>query len=78
MIEIFPASGKDGYAPLLSELKQRIRTARLRAALSVNEELILLYWSIGRDILNRQSDPGWGVLASLIGWLLTCAATSRR
>jgi predicted nuclease of restriction endonuclease-like (RecB) superfamily len=60
MTETFPASGKDDYASLLSKLKERIRTARLRAALSVNQELILLYWSIGRDILNRQSDAGWG------------------
>ncbi|AZO32401.1 DUF1016 N-terminal domain-containing protein [Mesorhizobium sp. M1B.F.Ca.ET.045.04.1.1] len=60
MTENFPASGKTGYASFLSELKERIRTARLRAALSVNQELILLYWSIGRDILNRQSDAGWG------------------
>ncbi|MER9548346.1 PDDEXK nuclease domain-containing protein [Mesorhizobium sp. M0322] len=60
MTETSPASPKDGYASLLSELKERIRTARLRAALSVNQELILLYWSIGRDILTRQSDAGWG------------------
>jgi hypothetical protein len=37
MIEAFPASS-DGYASLLSDLKERIRTARLRAAVSVNEE----------------------------------------
>ena len=50
----------DGYAALLSELKARIRSARLRAAMAVNQELILLYWSIGRDILARQSAEGWG------------------
>ncbi len=48
------------YAVLLGELKERIRSARLRAALAVNQELILLYWSIGRDILARQVDEGWG------------------
>ena len=37
----------DGYQVLLRELKARIRTARLQATLAVNEELILLYWSIG-------------------------------
>jgi predicted nuclease of restriction endonuclease-like (RecB) superfamily len=50
----------DSYPALLAELKQRIRSARLRAALSVNRELILLYWSIGRDILARQQAEGWG------------------
>jgi len=34
--------------------------ARKRAALSVNKELILLYWGIGTDILNRQKKEGWG------------------
>jgi predicted nuclease of restriction endonuclease-like (RecB) superfamily len=50
----------DGYQVLLRELKERIRTARLQAALAVNEELILLYWSIGREILQRQANEGWG------------------
>jgi predicted nuclease of restriction endonuclease-like (RecB) superfamily len=49
-----------GYPAFLAELKQRIRNARLHAALSVNRELILLYWSIGRDILTRQHAEGWG------------------
>jgi predicted nuclease of restriction endonuclease-like (RecB) superfamily len=55
------------YADLVFELKQRITAARLRAALSVNRELILLYWGIGRDILARQRNEGWG--ARIIGRL---------
>jgi predicted nuclease of restriction endonuclease-like (RecB) superfamily len=55
-----PKQGGDGYTSLLAELKERIRTARLKAAVAVNEELILLYWSIGRDILDRQTTAGWG------------------
>lgn len=50
----------DSYPAFLAELKQRIRTARLRAAIAVNQDLILLYWSIGRDILARQRSEGWG------------------
>jgi predicted nuclease of restriction endonuclease-like (RecB) superfamily len=50
----------DGYQILLRELKERIRTARLQAALAVNQELILLYWGIGREILERQAREGWG------------------
>jgi predicted nuclease of restriction endonuclease-like (RecB) superfamily len=48
------------YQELLISLKQRIRTSQIRAALAVNQELILLYWHIGREILLRQSQQGWG------------------
>lgn len=48
------------YAELLTELKAQIRSARARAALSVNRELILLYWRIGRQILESQRQEGWG------------------
>jgi predicted nuclease of restriction endonuclease-like (RecB) superfamily len=48
------------YASLLGDLKRRIRAAQLGAALSVNRELVLLYWSIGGDILTRQKEQGWG------------------
>lgn len=49
-----------GYAELLATLRDRVAAARVRAALSVNRELVLLYWSIGRDILDRQTAEGWG------------------
>ncbi|MBD1848338.1 hypothetical protein H6F89_34320 [Cyanobacteria bacterium FACHB-63] len=48
------------YEAFLSDLKQRIRTAQIRAALAVNRELILLYWQIGKEILERQQQEGWG------------------
>ena len=50
----------EGYARWLDELKSRIHTAQQRAALAVNRELVLLYWQIGRDILQRQAAQGWG------------------
>lgn len=50
----------DGHTDWLAELKTRIHTAQQRAALAVNRELVLLYWQIGRDILERQSREGWG------------------
>ena len=49
-----------GYADWLAELKTRIHSAQQRAALAVNRELVLLYWQIGRDILARQAEQGWG------------------
>jgi predicted nuclease of restriction endonuclease-like (RecB) superfamily len=48
------------YAALLANLQERIRSAQTRAALSVNRELVLLYWQIGREILIQQDAQGWG------------------
>ena len=48
------------YDDFFRNLKERIRSAQVNAALAVNQELVLLYWQIGRDILQRQQDEGWG------------------
>ncbi|HEX5337658.1 MAG TPA: PDDEXK nuclease domain-containing protein [Gallionella sp.] len=48
------------YSQWLAELKSRIHQSQQRATLAVNRELVLLYWQIGRDILDRQSQQGWG------------------
>ncbi len=48
------------YAEFLADIKNRIRLAQTQAALSVNSELVLLYWHIGKDILKRQDEQGWG------------------
>jgi predicted nuclease of restriction endonuclease-like (RecB) superfamily len=48
------------YAVFLTDLKSRIRTAQVKASLAVNRELIELYWSIGRDIVQRQHTEAWG------------------
>jgi len=50
----------EGYEDFLRDLKQRIQAAQIKAALAVNRELILLYWQIGREILGRQRQAGWG------------------
>lgn len=49
-----------GYSEFLAELKERIRQAQLRAALAVNQEMVLLYWETGHAILRRQEKQGWG------------------
>ena len=49
-----------GYQEFLEDVKSRIRSARVKAALSANRELILLYWGIGKSIVERQSRAGWG------------------
>ena len=48
------------YAEFLESLKQRVRQAQTKAALSVHWELIALYWDIGREIVLRQEREGWG------------------
>ncbi|MBI5595794.1 MAG: DUF1016 domain-containing protein [Elusimicrobia bacterium] len=49
-----------GYRQVLEGIKERIRTARVKAALASNRELISLYWDIGRTIVERQRAQGWG------------------
>lgn len=48
------------YANFLESLKTRVRQAQTKAMLSVNQELIRLYWDIGREIVERQEREGWG------------------
>ncbi len=48
------------YTTWLGEVKSRIQSARISAARSVNRELILLYWDIGRGIVEKQQALGWG------------------
>jgi predicted nuclease of restriction endonuclease-like (RecB) superfamily len=48
------------YAAFLESLKNRVRQAQTKAMLSVNRELIQLYWDIGRQIAERQEREGWG------------------
>ncbi|WP_026295766.1 PDDEXK nuclease domain-containing protein [Aromatoleum toluclasticum] len=48
------------YPELLSEIKQRIRSAQTRAMQGVNAELIRLYWEVGQMLDARQKREGWG------------------
>lgn len=48
------------YAAVLKELKERIQSERLRVTLAANSALVLLYWDIGRIIVERQQRQGWG------------------
>ncbi len=50
----------DDYAEVFESLKQRVRQSQTKAMLSVNRELISLYWEIGRQIAQRQDREGWG------------------
>lgn len=48
------------YKTLLSDLKAKIQNARLKAALTVNQELISLYWYMGKQIIKKQTVTRWG------------------
>ena len=55
-----PSLFPQGYDAFFKRLRERIQSARIRAAWSVNKELIILYWEIGSDILERQNQDKWG------------------
>jgi len=48
------------YRQFIEELKGRVLSARVSAARAVNRDLILLYWDIGRAIVEKQQVLGWG------------------
>jgi predicted nuclease of restriction endonuclease-like (RecB) superfamily len=48
------------YAAVLGRLKAQVRTAQSRAQRVVNTELIVLYWTIGAELLQQQKSPSWG------------------
>jgi hypothetical protein len=48
------------YRQFIEDLKTRVTAARISAARAVNRDLILLYWDIGRAIVEKQQTLGWG------------------
>lgn len=50
----------NNYKNWLVELKDRIKTSQIKAALSVNSELIRLYWDIGKQITEIQENSQYG------------------
>jgi predicted nuclease of restriction endonuclease-like (RecB) superfamily len=50
----------EGYGETLADIKERIRSTRLRVVLAANSSMVLLYWELGRLVLERQENAGWG------------------
>ncbi|MFH1287588.1 MAG: PDDEXK nuclease domain-containing protein [bacterium] len=48
------------YIKWLSAIKAKVRQAQLKAAVKVNIELLMFYWELGADIVNKQSEAKWG------------------
>ena len=53
------ATNRD-FKSWVSQLKQDIRSAQIKAAIKVNTELLRLYWRIGADICEKQKSASWG------------------
>lgn len=50
----------DGYNSWRKEIIEMIEQAKLRTSINVNAELLALYWHIGKNIIKKQSEQGWG------------------
>jgi predicted nuclease of restriction endonuclease-like (RecB) superfamily len=48
------------HVHFVQEIKDKIKKAQYRALQKVNKEQIELYWNIGKTILERQQQYGWG------------------
>lgn len=48
------------YVQWLSELKQRFQSSQAKAAIRVNTAMLEYYWSLGRDIVQKQAESKWG------------------
>jgi predicted nuclease of restriction endonuclease-like (RecB) superfamily len=48
------------YKDLLKDIKSRINNSQIKAAISVNQELLKLYWSLGKTITEKQKATKWG------------------
>lgn len=50
----------NGYSVWRKDIEQLIESAKLRTAISVNTNMLSLYWNIGQSILQKQQEEGWG------------------
>src|ERR1700748_1001297 len=48
------------YKKWIVELKDRIQTTQIKAAIAVNRELLNLYWELGKEICEKQEKANWG------------------
>ncbi|MES2850152.1 MAG: PDDEXK nuclease domain-containing protein [Bacteroidota bacterium] len=48
------------YINWLKQLKERIRSAQIKAASRVNAELLFLYWELGKEIQEKEQEARWG------------------
>lgn len=49
-----------GYDDLFGRIRDEVKAARVQAARAVNAEVINLYWRVGRLLVDRRAEQGWG------------------
>jgi hypothetical protein len=59
-VDVEAVAATPSYRELIDRLQPRIRESQARAAKALNSQLVMLYWSIGHDILAEQQTGGWG------------------
>lgn len=50
----------ENYGQFLDQIKKDIQQSQIKAAIAVNQELILLYWRIGKGLIEKIDHEGWG------------------
>ena len=50
----------DAYLKFIEEVKSEIQKQRISVVLNANSSMICLYWNIGKSILKKQGEEGWG------------------
>lgn len=48
------------YRNWIQELGKRYRISQIKASIHVNKEMLLYYWSVGKDIAEKHADSRWG------------------
>lgn len=50
----------EDYKAFIRDIKERIQSAQIKAAVSVNREMLLLYWDLGQRLILKQQETSWG------------------
>ena len=48
------------YRKWIEDIGKRYKQRQIKASVSVNQEMIGFYWSIGRDIVEKSAESKWG------------------
>lgn len=48
------------YADWIADIKNRYRSAQVKAAVKVNAEKLLFNWQLGRDLVQKKAEERWG------------------
>lgn len=66
MIEI---TESQNYLQTLEFIKEQVKNSHMKARLSVNKEMLILYWKVGKTIIEKQEQEGWGTKITRKRWI---------